>query len=236
MIEGQRGGSIAADVVQKDMTVAKQSELPRARFQRLAKEISKIGKGFYSRGWALGTSGNLSAVVKVDPLRLAITASGLDKSTLRPSQILAIDADEEVRFGRGKPSSEAAIHLAVVRGRSAGAVFHTHSVWSTLLSERHAQERGVEFKGYEMLKGLENVRSHEHSEWLPILENSQDMKKLSREVRELLERLPAIHGFLLRGHGLYTWGRTPGEAKRHVEIFEFLMEVVARSKASSDRG
>jgi len=211
--------------------VPKASELPRARFRRLAKEIAEIGKGFYSRGWAFGTSGNLSAVVEVDPLRLAITASGLDKSALAPSQILAIDADEEVRFGRGKPSSEAAIHLAIVRARSAGAVFHTHSVWSTLLSEGHACEGGIKLEGYEMLKGLENVRSHEHSEWLPILENSQDMKRLSQQVRDLLERQPTVHGLLLRGHGLYTWGRTPREAKRHVEIFEFLMEVVARSRA-----
>ena len=216
--------------------MAKVSELPRARFRRLAREITEIGKGFYARGWAFGTSGNLSAVVEVDPLRLAITRSGLDKSALVPSQILAIDADEEVRFGRGQPSSEAAIHVAIVRGRKAGAVFHTHSVWSTLLSERHAREGGVELKGYEMLKGLENVRSHEHSEWLPILENSQDMKKLSQEVQGLLERQPAIHGLLLRGHGLYTWGRTPRETKRHVEIFEFLMEVVARSKASPNAG
>jgi len=220
------------------MTVARapHRQLPRARFRRLAREIAEIGKGFYSRGWALGTSGNLSAVVHVDPLLLAITASGLDKSTLAPSQILAIDADLGVRFGRGKPSSEAAIHLAIARGRSAGAIFHTHSIWSTLLSERHFREGGVELKGFEMLKGLENVRSHEHSEWLPILDNSQDMKKLSLEIRDLLERHPAIHGLLLRAHGLYTWGRTPREAKRHVEIFEFLMEVLARSKASSDAG
>jgi len=87
-----------------------------------------------------------------------------------------------------------------------------------------------------MLKGLENVRSHEHSEWLPILDNSQDLKKLSREVADLLERQPGIHGLLLRGHGLYTWGASPREAKRHVEIFEFLMEVLARSGTRSDTG
>jgi methylthioribulose-1-phosphate dehydratase len=209
---------------------------PRARFRQLAREVAEIGKGFYSRGWAFGTSGNLSAVVEAHPLLLAITASGLDKSCLAPSQILGIDADQEVRFGRGKPSSEAAIHVAIVRGRSAGAVFHTHSIWSTVLSERHAREGGLELKGYEMLKGLENVRSHEHSEWLPILDNSQDMKKLSREVADLLERQPGIHGLLLRGHGLYTWGASPGEAKRHVEIFEFLMEVLARSGTRPNTG
>ena len=209
---------------------------PRARFHRLAREIAEIGRGFYSRGWALGTSGNLSAVVETDPLRLAITASGLDKGGLAPSDILEIDADEKVTFGQGKPSSEAALHVAIVQARSAGAVFHTHSVSSTVLSQRHAHARGVELRGYEMLKGLEGVRSHQHAEWLPIVENSQDMRKLSVEVRDLLGREALVHGLLLSGHGLYTWGATTSEAKRHVEIFEFLMEVLVRSQPGSDAG
>ncbi|HSQ21036.1 MAG TPA: class II aldolase/adducin family protein, partial [Blastocatellia bacterium] len=37
------------------------------------------------------------------------------------------------------------------------------------------------------------------------------------------------HGFLLRRHGLYTWGNDITEAKRHVEIFEFLLEVRGRT-------
>jgi len=33
---------------------------------------------------------------------------------------------------------------------------------------------------------------------------------------------------LLRGHGLYTWGRGLDEAERHTEILEFLLEVIGR--------
>jgi methylthioribulose-1-phosphate dehydratase len=208
----------------------------RLLFRELAGEIAEIAKGFYSRGWAFGTSGNFSAVVQTNPLRLAITASGLDKGQLVPSDILEIDADEKVTFGRGRPSSEAAIHIAIVRGRSAGAVLHTHSVWGTVVSEVEAREGGLELKGYEMLKGLESVSSHEHVEWLPIFDNSQNMKGLSVKVMDLLARRPAIHGFLLRGHGLYTWGATLREAKRHVEILEFLMEVLVRCKPGLNAG
>jgi methylthioribulose-1-phosphate dehydratase len=84
-----------------------------------------------------------------------------------------------------------------------------------------------------MLKGLEGVRTHRHREWLPILENSQDILELSQEVSRTLRENPGIHGFLLRGHGLYTWGASLQEAKRHVEILEFLMEVLVRSGAAS---
>jgi methylthioribulose-1-phosphate dehydratase len=211
-------------------------KLPRVPFRTVAREIAEIGKSFYSRGWVLGTSGNLSAVVRRSPLRLAITASGFDKGSLGPSQILAIDAREKVVRGKYKPSAEAAIHLAIVQVAAAGAVFHTHSTWSTILSETHASEGHVELTGYEMLKGLEGVRTHEHTELLPILENSQNMKELAARVTDLLEKQPDIHGLLLRKHGLYTWGATLREAKRHVEIIEFLMEVLVRSSSAGNIG
>lgn len=206
---------------------------PPAQIRRLATDLAQIGKGFHVRGWSLGTSGNLSAVLQSDPLRVVITSSGLDKEFLTPEQFLEIDGQARVVRGKGRPSAEAAIHLAVVRARAAGSVLHTHSVWSTVLSETHHSDGSVVISGYEMLKGLDGVRTHEHTEQLPILENSQDMKELSARVAELLERQPKIHGFLLRGHGLYTWGATPHEAKRHVEILEFLMEVLVRSKSDS---
>jgi methylthioribulose-1-phosphate dehydratase len=204
-------------------------QLPQLSFQTAAREISEIGKSFYSRGWVFGTSGNLSAVVHSNPVHLAITASGFDKGSLTASQILEIDAQERVVRGKHKPSAEAAIHLAIVRARGAGAVFHTHSACGTILSERHTSQGYVELGGYEMLKGLEGVHTHEHTERLPILENSQNMKELAARIGDALESQRDIHGLLLRKHGLYTWGSTLGEAKRHVEIIEFLMEVLVRS-------
>jgi len=208
---------------------------PRAarpvRFAKLAEELAEIGRTFYSRGWVLGTSGNFSAVVSREPLRLSITSTGRDKGNLAPTQFLEMDADMKIVRGKDRPSAEALLHLAIVRGREAGAVLHTHSVWSTVLSGAHAAKGGVALEGYEMLKGLEGVRTHEHREWLPILENSQDMTELAAVVSKTLNEQPAIHGFLLRGHGLYTWGASLQEAKRHVEILEFLMEALVRSHA-----
>ncbi len=86
-----------------------------------------------------------------------------------------------------------------------------------------------------MLKGLSGVRTHEHTERLPVLENTQDYGRMSRDVRAALAEYPRAHGLLLRGHGLYTWGRDVPEAKRHVEILEFLFEVVGRLHAATGR-
>jgi len=202
---------------------------PTPAFAHLAAQLAAIGRGFYARGWVLGTSGNFSAVISRAPLRFAITSTGVDKGSLAAAHILEMDDAAGVVRGDGRPSAEALLHVAIVRGLGAGAVLHTHSVCSTFLSGKHAVQGGIAIEGYEMLKGLDGVRTHQHREWLPILENSQDMEERSARVATTLRQNPGIHGFLLREHGLYTWGQTLPEAKRHVEILEFLMEVVSRA-------
>ncbi|MFY9573768.1 MAG: methylthioribulose 1-phosphate dehydratase [Blastocatellia bacterium] len=194
----------------------------------IAAELAQIGRAFYARGWALGTSGNLSAVLSRDPLRLAITSSSVDKGELSAHHILQVDDNGIVVQGAGRPSAETLLHLAVTRLRGAGAVLHTHSVWSNILSGAYWKDRGLSIEGFEMLKGLEGVSTHEHREWLPIIENSQDMTRLAKLVEETLTRHPEAHAFLLLRHGLYTWGKDLPEAKRHVEILEFLLEVSGR--------
>ena len=203
-------------------------------FRKAAASLTEVGRGFYARGWVLGTSGNFSAVVAREPLRLAITSTGLDKGGLTAEQFLEIDELANVVHGHGRPSAEARLHLAVVRAAEAGAVLHTHSVWSTVLSGSHARHGGIALEGYEMLKGLAGVETHKHREWLPILENSQDMAVLADRVTGALRERPGTHGFLLQGHGLYTWGENLAEAKRHVEVLEFLMEVLVRSGAAQN--
>lgn len=207
----------------------------RARFSHVAGQLAEIGRGFYARGWVLGTSGNLSAVVWRDPLQLAITSSGVDKGELASDDILLIDAHGEVLDGTGRPSAETMLHLSVVKLRGAGAVLHTHSVWSNILSDACFDEGGIKIEGHEMLKGLQGVETHEHSEWLPIIENSQDMQSLAFTAEQVLVRHAGAHGFLLRRHGLYTWGRDLAEARRHIEIFEFLLEVTGRTISTQQR-
>ena len=197
--------------------------------------LAQVGRECYARGWALGTGGNFSAVVSRQPLVLTITATGLDKGTLSPGGFVRVDASGATIEGSGRPSAETALHLLLANARRAGAVLHTHSVWSTIASEVYADAGGLWIEGYEMLKGLEGVKSHSHREWLPILENDQDMTRLAGVVEARLAQDPNVHGFLLRRHGLYTWGESLEQAKRHLEILEFLLEVLARTHSLPNR-
>lgn len=202
-------------------------------FPEVVKFFTEIGQDFYRRGWVLGTSGNFSAVLSRNPLRLAITASGLDKGRLTAGGIIQIDEGGKAIEAEAQPSAEAMLHLTIVGSLKANAVLHTHSIWNTIVSEAHASDGGLNIEGYEMLKGLAGVRTHEHCEWVPVIDNSQDYDQLARSVAGVLHRSPALHGFLLVRHGLYAWGEDLAEAKRHVEILEFLFEVIGRQHSAA---
>jgi methylthioribulose-1-phosphate dehydratase len=207
-------------------------------FDHIARSLAVTARDFHSHGWMTGTSGNLSAVVDREPLRLAMSPSGADKGELTPNQVLLID--EQARVIRAhdnnqsskhifKPSDESPLHVRIVKERGVGAVLHTHSIWNTMLSDFYFADGGLSIEGYEMLKGLQGVTSHEHREWIPILENSQEMLPLADTIGNTLKEHKDAHGFLLRRHGLYSWGSDLWQAKRHIEILEFLLEVLGRT-------
>jgi methylthioribulose-1-phosphate dehydratase len=198
-------------------------------FEEIASGVCQLARGCHGRGWVPATSGNFSAVVSREPRRLAITPSGADKGALELRQILEIDGEGRVLRGSERPSAETAIHLAIVRSREAGAVAHTHSMSAVLLSDAFAAEGAVTLEGFEMLKALDGVKTHDHTERVPIIENTQDWEKAAPEVERMLRANPQAHAFLIRGHGMYTWGRDAREALRHVEALEYLLEAVGRS-------
>lgn len=198
-------------------------------FKELADQLSESGYEFYRRGWVLGTSGNFSARISKKPLRLCITASGNEKGKLDETHFLEIDDNAEVLQGFGSPSAETLLHLTIYRSfPNTRSILHTHSVWGTILSDVYFEKGYIEIEGYEMLKGLVGVKTHEHTEQVPIVENSQDYVALSHVIENVFRENPKCHGVYLRRHGLYTWGESISEAKRHIEIFEFLFEVLGR--------
>ncbi|MFQ5890961.1 MAG: methylthioribulose 1-phosphate dehydratase [Gemmatimonadota bacterium] len=195
----------------------------------LGRPLCQVISEFHWRGWCLGTSGSFSLVVSRDPVWLLITRTGVDKARVDPESLVLVNADGEPAIGDpGTPSAKTILHCTIASVTGAGSVLHVHSVSDTLLGEHFAARGGFVVAGYEMLKGLEGMRSHEDRIFVPVLANSQDMVGLADEVSPMLEREHGLRGFLLAGHGLWTWGETLEEAKRHVEIFEFLFECLAR--------
>jgi methylthioribulose-1-phosphate dehydratase len=191
-------------------------------------ELAATVKWIHGRGWAPATAGNFSVVLSHEPLRLLMTPSSVDKGCVQPEDLVEVDEHALVLKGEGKASAEALIHVAIAQERHANVILHTHSVSNTLLS---FLPKKFTLDGYELLKALEGINTHEHSELIPILDNSQEMVSFSALVRQLLQDKPNIHCFLMRGHGLYTWGDSFFAAKRHLEALEFLFEVEASRRS-----
>lgn len=203
------------------------------KFAVQIQDLIETGRDFHRRGWSLGTSSNYSVVTGRAPLQLLLTGSGFDKGRLTLGQFVLVDEQGKlVEKSGAKPSAETLLHVVLARAADAGAVLHTHSVAGTLLSEAHSPAGHLEISGYEMLKGLSGINTHETCLRLEIFPNTQDIPDLARRVESRLRDAtnPLRHAFLIAGHGLYTWGKDLAEARRHIEVLEFLFEVVARKK------
>ena len=197
-------------------------------FSIAADELCRTARWCYTQGWVPATSGNFSVRERASG-RIRVTASGLDKGLLTREGMLEIDAEGQVLSGAGRPSAETGLHLVLYKAKpEAGAILHVHTVWNTLISGIHAGAGQLTLTGYELLKGLSGVVTHEHVEQVPILANSQDYEELTSRLAEALDGFPHAHGVLLSRHGLYTWGASVAEARRHLEALEFLFEVEGR--------
>ncbi|MGL4514834.1 MAG: methylthioribulose 1-phosphate dehydratase, partial [Lacipirellulaceae bacterium] len=196
-----------------------------------ARGLAAIGREFHGRGWSRATSSNYSVRLSSDPVRLLVTASGLHKDRLGDGDfVLLDDRGEHAEPSPHKSSAESMLHVVLVRDAAAGAVLHTHSVWGTVLSDHYGVQGSLPLAGYEMLKGLSGVTTHDTSVDVPIFPNTQDIPALAERVRERLAdaTLPPMQAFLIHKHGLYAWGATLDDARRHVEALEFLMECEGR--------
>lgn len=201
-------------------------------FQSEAEALCATARWCYGRGWVPATSGNFSIRDRATA-RMLISPSGLDKGVMTAAHLLTTDMEGRVVECEGQPSAETALHVVIYRDRpEAGAILHVHSMWNTLLSGRFAELGYVPLNGYELLKGLSGVTTHEHEERVPILQNSQDYGALALNLVEALRIFGDAHGVLLSRHGLYTWGKSVAEARRHLEALEFLFEVEGRRLTS----
>ncbi len=194
-------------------------ELEPAVDTAVVEAIAAIGRFASARNWVPATSGNFSA--RIDAETIAITRSGVDKGALGSAQIAAVGLHGPIPPGM---SAETPLHLARYRADATiGAVVHVHTVAATVLSRLYARDGVLWLSGFEMHKALNGITTHESDVVLPIFDNAQDTVALAARVEARLGNASSVPGYLLAGHGLYVWGRTMEEARRHLEGIEFLL-------------
>lgn len=196
---------------------------------QLTRQIIEAGRFLYGRGWSPATSSNYSARLSAD--QALLTVSGKHKGQLGEDDVLATDLDGNSLEPGKKPSAETLLHTQLYRWQPAiGAVLHTHSVNATVLSRLTLADSLV-FADYELQKAFAGISTHESQVLVPIFDNDQDIARLATKVQPWLDAHPDCVGYLIRGHGLYTWGATMADCLRQVEAFEFLFECELKVRA-----
>ena len=194
----------------------------------LTRQIIDAGRFLYGRGWSPATSSNYSARLAAD--QALLTVSGKHKGQLTESDVLATDFSGNSLEPGKKPSAETLLHTQLYAWRAdIGAVLHTHSANATVLSRLTPGDHLL-LEDYELQKAFSGVTSHEGQVQVPIFDNDQDIARLAGKVQQWLEAHPDCVGYLIRGHGLYTWGPQMSDALRQIEAFEFLFECELKTR------
>jgi methylthioribulose-1-phosphate dehydratase len=187
----------------------------------LTAELIGAGALFHRRGWVPATGGNFSARLGAD--KMLITASGWHKGELTREAFLVAGMDGRPDDASRKASYETLLHCQVYRfDARVGAVLHTHSIANTVLSRRR---ESIRLSGYELLKLMPGIQTHDVTVEVPVFENDQDIPRLAAKVDDAMKRRPGgIPAYLIAGHGLYAWGDTVAQARHRVEALEFMFE------------
>jgi methylthioribulose-1-phosphate dehydratase len=194
----------------------------------LTRQIIEAGRFLYGRGWSPATSSNYSARLAAD--QALLTVSGKHKGQLTEQDVLATDLSGNSLEPGKKPSAETLLHTQLYAWRAEiGAVLHTHSVNATVLSRLTPGDR-LRLEDYELQKAFAGVTTHEGQVLVPIFDNDQDIARLAGQVQQWLDTHPDCVGYLIRGHGLYTWGPQMSDALRQIEAFEFLFECELKTR------
>ncbi len=199
------------------------------------KKLASLVREMNSLGHNPATSGNYSLRSKTNPGIALVSESGIDKSKFTEANFLPVYYESRklhpdyIESGR-KSSDETDIHLSIYQITNANCVLHSHLLDSILFADLFHEKSYATIEGLELLKGFKGVKTHDLKINIPCFDNTQDIALLAEQIKEPILLQKNNYGLLLRGHGVYVWGESVEEAKRHLEVFEYIFKYYLNSK------
>lgn len=182
---------------------------------------------FYHQGWVTGTGGGIS--VRVGK-RIIMAPSGVQKERMLPTDMFVLDDKGEVLQSPDstyKVSACQPLFMHAYNKRNAGAVIHSHSMNAMLVTL--LCEDVFRISNMEMLKGITGVGAFDMHE-VPIISNTAHEAELADTMGEAIDKYPNSQAVLVRGHGVYVWGKDWIKAKTQSECYDYLFEAAIRMK------
>lgn len=185
--------------------------------------LCKAGESFERRGWMLATAGNLSVRDAKDPEYYFVSASGVQKGDLHPTQdFVRVGLGMQVPVDAPKVSAETIVHDKLYALRpDIVSVQHVHAPKMTLISRAIGAQNPWHIHGLEYIKALgfwdEGDVVH-----VPVVANYHAIPQLADAVVAAAQQDTRVPCVLVEGHGVYAWGSSVAAARRHLEAIEFL--------------
>lgn len=196
-------------------------------------ELVGLVRELNHRGHSPATSGNYSIRSSEDLNCAYVSESGFDKSTFTEMNFIPVDihsVKKIIESDTRKTSDETEVHLAIYRKTNANCVLHSHMQSALLFCDLHKGKAFADIKNLELLKGFSGIKTHDISIQIPIFENTQDITTLSKVIEPSLTLDQNCYAILLQGHGIYVFGKSVKETKKHLEVFEYIFSYYLQKK------
>ena len=193
--------------------------------QRYRELICELLIQFYQLGWVTGTGGGM-AIKNKETNRYLMSPSGVQKERLKPYNIFVLDKDSQViepgiiKEGDNIGSFTKKLKLTACYSLfkscfdihpSTGCVIHSHSRNVAIVSMMFKDY--VEISGLEMIKGISGHSNIEKC-MIPIIQNTPQEPQLTKRLQVALKQYPKSYGVIVRGHGIYVFGKNWQKAKQ----------------------
>ncbi len=192
-------------------------------FEKLKEEVLQANKDLVRLGLVTLTWGNASGISRADR-RVVIKPSGVEYESMALDDMVVLDMEGRVVYGRLRPSSDTPAHLELYKAFPAiGSIVHMHSLYATMFAQACREIPCLGTTHADYFNGPVPVTRFVTAE-----EVAKGYEKATATV--IIERFAGLDplttpGVIVAGHAPFVWGKNCADAIRNGFLLEKIAEL-----------